>query len=223
MAPAGGTRRPGPSPPFAGGPAVVYPTPNFIWLSSGPGVHIWLAGTTIYTDKLSRHINAVGRAHAAIYRAFISIFRAIRFRRFCRLGSSLRHDDKGHRRATGQADRDRADHPVGGVGRAPDHDRHGVPGVGIADGGAMAPGDSMARLDSWATYTTSMRPVRPCSNLTAASRARLAGGEPSYPTTRCTNPPAGVAVVTVVKVSPGPGPAMDMPARIGQGGHRRIA
>ena len=44
---------------------------------------------------------------------------------------------------------------------------------------AMAPGDSMAKLDIWATYTTSMRPVRPCSNLTAASSARPAGAEPS--------------------------------------------
>src|SRR5580704_6617798 len=47
-----------------------------------------------------------------------------------------------------------------------------------------------------------MRPVRPCSNLTAASSARLAGGEPSYPTTMCRVPPDGAAVVTVVSLDP---------------------
>src|SRR5438034_6410969 len=35
---------------------------------------------------------------------------------------------------TGQADSDRTHYPVGGVGRTADHDRHGLPGVGIADG-----------------------------------------------------------------------------------------
>src|SRR5438477_11172683 len=69
----------------------------------------------------------------------------------------------------------------------------------------MAPGDGMARLDRWATYTTSVRPVRPCSKRTAASSARRAGGEPSYPTTRCKNPVGGVAVVTVVNISSGAG------------------
>ena len=155
-------------------------------------------------------------------------------------------DDQWHRGVTGQADRGRADDPVGGVGGAADHDRHGVAGAGVAEGGgrreqffgddalaplespgrrgavqlpggggaqllldpsksdsssAMAPGDSMARLDRCATYTTSMRPVRPCSKRTAASSARLAGGEPSYPTIRCTDPAGGVAVVTVVHIN----------------------
>src|SRR6266567_2633640 len=36
-----------------------------------------------------------------------------------------------------------------------------------------------------------MQPIRPCSSLTAASSARLAGAEPSYPTTMCRNPADG--------------------------------
>jgi hypothetical protein len=48
-------------------------------------------------------------------------------------------------------------------------------------------------LDMWATHTTSMQPARPCSNLTAASSARLAGADPSYPATMCRNPPDGAA------------------------------
>src|SRR5580692_7437595 len=49
-----------------------------------------------------------------------------------------------------------------------------------------------------------MRPSRPCSRLTAASSARLAGAEPSYPTTR--NRFGGVATVfTEVKTSPAAG------------------
>src|SRR5215469_9067950 len=50
-----------------------------------------------------------------------------------------------------------------------------------------------------------MRPVRPRSSLIAASSARLAGGEPSYPTTICRNSPDGAAVVTVVSLDPGCG------------------
>src|SRR6266700_3295683 len=38
-----------------------------------------------------------------------------------------------------------------------------------------------------------MRPARPCSSLTAASSARLAGAEPSYPTTMRSNPADGAA------------------------------
>ncbi len=55
----------------------------------------------------------------------------------------------------------------------------------VASISATAPGDSESMLDRWATYTTSMVPGRPCSSLTAASSARAAGGEPSYPTTMC--------------------------------------
>src|SRR5215469_8278778 len=58
-----------------------------------------------------------------------------------------------------------------------------------------------------------MRPDRPCSSRTAASSARPAGGDPSYPTTKRTNPAGGVAVVMVVEISPfmrdGPGPGRD--------------
>src|SRR5271157_2351980 len=51
-----------------------------------------------------------------------------------------------------------------------------------------------------------MRPVRPCSSLAAASSARLAGGEPSYPTTRCTSP-AGAVVLMADKANRCPGAA----------------
>src|ERR1700734_955953 len=40
-----------------------------------------------------------------------------------------------------------------------------------------------------------MSPVLPCSRRTAASRARVAGGDPSYPTTRGTSPVAGMSVL----------------------------
>ena len=52
---------------------------------------------------------------------------------------------------TGQADGDRADDPVGGVGRAADHDRHGPLAVGIADGGGrrdqLVGDDALAPLE----------------------------------------------------------------------------
>src|SRR6266446_7194268 len=57
----------------------------------------------------------------------------------------------------------------------------------------MASADSLTVLDRRATHTTSMQPVRPCSSLTAASSARLAGAEPSYPTTMRGNPADGAA------------------------------
>ena len=41
-------------------------------------------------------------------------------------GFSLGHDHQGHRRVARQADGDRADGTVGGVGRASDDDRHGL-------------------------------------------------------------------------------------------------
>src|SRR5271170_2859250 len=40
-----------------------------------------------------------------------------------------------------------------------------------------------------------MPPVRPRSRRTAASRARTAGGDPSYPTTRCRSPVVGMSVL----------------------------
>src|ERR1700735_5890310 len=46
-----------------------------------------------------------------------------------------------------------------------------------------------------------MRPVRPCSSLTAASSARSAGGEPSYPTTRCKNAAGGVGEVIAIMLT----------------------
>jgi TDG/mug DNA glycosylase family protein len=51
-------------------------------------------------------------------------------------------------------------------------------------------------LDKWAMYTTSIRPVRPRSSLTAASSARLAGADPSYPTTRHRSLTDGAEVFT---------------------------
>jgi hypothetical protein len=36
----------------------------------------------------------------------------------------LGHDDERHRRVTGQADRDRTDHAMGGAGRTANDDRH---------------------------------------------------------------------------------------------------
>jgi hypothetical protein len=51
------------------------------------------------------------------------------------LGSSLRHDDQRYRRAAGQVDRDRTDHPVGGVRGAAGQDSHRFTRVGVADGG----------------------------------------------------------------------------------------
>src|ERR1700757_2967440 len=47
-----------------------------------------------------------------------------------------------------------------------------------------------------------MRPIRPWSNATAPSSARLAGGEPSNPTTMFRNPPGDAAVVTVITLAP---------------------
>src|SRR6516162_5268236 len=47
-----------------------------------------------------------------------------------------------------------------------------------------------------------MWPVRPRSNATAPSSARLAGGEPSNPTTMFRNPPGSAAVVTVINLAP---------------------
>src|SRR5580704_1606778 len=60
---------------------------------------------------------------------------------------------------------------------------------------AMASADNMTVLDRWPTYTTTMRPCRPCISLAAASSARLAGGEPSYPTKRWMNPVGGMGLV----------------------------
>jgi len=54
---------------------------------------------------------------------------------------------------------------------------------------------------------TSMRPVRPYSSLTAASSARMAGGEPSYPTTRYRFPAGGALAFIAVKAIPFPGTA----------------
>src|SRR5690242_13596302 len=48
-----------------------------------------------------------------------------------------------------------------------------------------------------------MRPVRPWSRATAPSSARLAGGEPSYPTTMCRNAAGDAAVVTVFSLALG--------------------
>src|SRR5580700_1817357 len=68
-----------------------------------------------------------------------------------------------------------------------------------------------------------MRPVRPCSKLTAASSARLAGGEPSYPTTRCKGPVGGVVVVTVVNISSGAGAVAAGPGSGALGAARGVA
>src|SRR5215467_15279562 len=93
------------------GPAVVYPTPNFIRLHSGSEVHIWLAGTTIYTGKLTRHIKCCWQGtrqpvseHSPVFSGPFGFAGATGF------GSPSRPDDKGHRRVTGRADGDRADH-----------------------------------------------------------------------------------------------------------------
>jgi hypothetical protein len=70
---------------------------------------------------------------------------------------------------TGQADRDRADHPVGGVGRAADHDRHGPPGVGIAEGGGQR--DQLVRDDALAPRELPGRPA--AAQLLSGSGAQL--------------------------------------------------
>jgi hypothetical protein len=44
-----------------------------------------------------------------------------------------------------------------------------------------------------------MLPVRPCSSLSAASSARMAGGEPSYPTTRNRFPAGGAVAFIAAK------------------------
>src|SRR5882757_8587084 len=44
-----------------------------------------------------------------------------------------------------------------------------------------------------------MLPVRPCSSLIAASSARMAGGEPSYPTTRYRSPAGGAVAFIAAK------------------------
>src|SRR5206468_10876711 len=63
----------------------------------------------------------------------------------------LRHDDERYRRVAGQADRDRADHAVGGVGRTAGDDRHVLIWVGFADGGGrctqLIGDDALASLE----------------------------------------------------------------------------
>src|SRR5450755_75953 len=57
-----------------------------------------------------------------------------------------------------------------------------------------------------------MLPVRPCSSLTAASSARMAGGEPSYPTTRYRFPAGGTVAFIEVKAIRFAGTASRYPA-----------
>src|SRR5271167_3611223 len=57
-----------------------------------------------------------------------------------------------------------------------------------------------------------MLPARPCSSLTAASSARMAGGEPSYPTTRYRFPGSGAVASIATNAIRFPGAASRYPA-----------
>ncbi len=60
--------------------------------------------------------------------------------------------------------------------------------VKVSSISAIAVADSMTRLDRWATYTKSMRPVRPYSRRAASSSARLGARRTVIPTTRFRTP-----------------------------------
>src|ERR1700761_2783755 len=66
----------------------------------------------------------------------------------------------------------------------------------------MASGDSESAAGRCTTYSTSMRPARPCSSRTAASRARVEGAEPSYPTMRYRFAGGAVSVLIGMNSSP---------------------
>ena len=60
----------------------------------------------------------------------------------------------------GQADGDRTDHAVSGMGRAPDHDHRALAGAGIAEGGRH--GDQLIRDEPLAPLELPVRPAGPC-------------------------------------------------------------